>query len=298
MQKIVECVPNFSEGRREEIIKAIVDEIESIQGVEIWDSTLDKDHNRTVVTFVGTPEQVEEAAIRSALKAAELIDMREHKGEHPRVGAAAVIPFVPLKGVSVGECVEIANRVAETLSKELSMPTYLYGEAATRPEMKNLATVQTVQYEGMFEKIKEKGYEPNFGPREMHPKFGASIVGARQILIAFNVNLGTDDISIARSIAREIRESNHGLKNVKAMGVRLKEKNIVQVSMDLVDYKKTPIYKPYELIKVEAKRYGVPVVGSELIGLVPTDALINAADYYLKLDRFNEEQLIEKRLHG
>lgn len=297
MEKIVECVPNFSEGRREEVINAIVDEITSVQGVEIWDCAPDKDHNRTVVTFVGTPEQVEEAAINSALKAAELIDMREHKGEHPRVGVTDVIPFVPLKGVDVEECVQIARTVAEILSNHLSMPTYLYGEAATRPEMKNLATVQTVQYEGMFEKIKDKSYGPDFGPRKMHPKFGASIVGARQILVAFNVNLGTDDISIAKNIAREVRESGNGLKNVKAMGVHLKEKNIVQVSMDMVDYKKTPLYKPYELIKAEAKRYGVSVVGSELIGLVPTDALINAANYYLRLDSFSEEQLIEKRLH-
>lgn len=297
MDKIVECVPNFSEGRREEVIKAIIDEIASVKGVEIWDWSPDKDHNRTVVTFVGTPEQVEEAAIKSAFKAAELIDMREHKGGHPRVGAIDVIPFVPLKGVTVEECVQIAWNVAEILSKMLSMPTYLYGDAATKPEMKNLATVQTVEYEGMFEKIKEKGYEPDFGPREMHPKYGASIVGARQILVAFNVNLGTDDISIARKIAKEIRESGNGLKNVKAMGVRLKEKNIVQVSMDMVDYQKTPLYKPYELIKAEAKRYGVSVVGSELIGLVPTDALINAASYYLRLNEFSEEQLIEKRLY-
>ncbi len=297
MEKVVECVPNFSEGRRKDVIDAIIDEISSAQGIQVWDCLPDRDHNRTVVTFVGSPEQVKEAAIKSALKATQLIDMRGHKGEHPRVGAIDVIPFVPLKGVSIEECVEIAQDVARILSEKLSMPTFLYGEAAMKQEMKNLATVQAIQYEGMFEKIKEEGFEPSFGPRKMHRKYGASIVGVRQILVAFNVNLGTDDISIAKNIAKEVRESSGGLKNVKAMGVRLKEKNIVQVSMDVVDYKKTPLYKPYELIKAEARRYGISVVGSELIGLVPTDALINAADYYLKLYDFSEEQLIEKQLY-
>ncbi len=297
MDKVIECVPNFSEGQDKNIIDSILSEIRSVKGVQIWDCVSDKDHNRTVVTFVGSPKQVKKAAIKSALKATQLIDMRNHKGEHPRVGAVDVIPFVPLTGVSVEECAEIAKEVAEFLSEKLSMPTFLYGEAAMKPEMKNLATIQTIQYEGMFEKIKNEGFEPSFGPMEMHPKFGASIVGARQILVAFNVNLGTSDISIARNIAKEVRESGGGLKNVKAMGVGLKEKDIVQVSMDIVDYESTQIYKPYELIKIEAKRYGISVVGSELIGLVPTNAIIDAADYYLKLHNFSEEQLIEKRLY-
>lgn len=297
MGKIIECVPNFSEGKRKDVIDAIINEITAVEGVELWDYRPDKDHNRTVVTFVGGPEAVKEAAINSALKAAELIDMRNHKGEHPRVGATDVIPFVPLKNVSVEECVEIAEEVAERLSLELDMPTYLYGDAAIKPERRNLATIQTVQYENMLEKIKEKWYEPDFGPSKMHEKYGATIVGARMLLVAFNVNLATNDIKIARKIAASIRESNDGLKNVKSMGVRVKEKNLVQVSMDMVNYKKTPLYKPYELIKIEAARYGTYVVSSELIGLVPTDALINAADHYLRLDSFSENQLIEKRLH-
>lgn len=297
MDKVIECVPNFSDGRRAEVIEAIIKEITSVSGVKLWDYSSDKDHNRTVVTFVGGPNQVKEAAIKSALKAAELIDMRNHKGEHPRVGAADVIPFVPLKGTDIEECAKIAREVAQTLSEKLSMPIFLYGDAAIKPDRKNLATIQKIQYEGLLEKIKEEDMKPDFGPREMHPKYGASIVGARMILVAFNVNLGTCDISIAKKIAKSVRESSGGLKNIKAMGVRLKERNIVQVSMDMVNYIKTPLYKPFELIKAEARRYGVPVVGSELIGLVPTDALINAADYYLKLEDFSCDQLIERRLH-
>lgn len=297
MEKIVECVPNFSEGKCKDVIDAIINEIRSIEGVTLWDYSTDEDHNRTVVTFVGDPEAVKKAAINSAVKAAELIDMSEHKGEHPRVGAADVIPFVPLQGVSVEECVEIAREVAERLAEILSMPTFLCGDAALRDDRIKLSTIQTVQYEGLLEKINEEKYKPDFGPSKMHEKYGATVVYVRMLLVAFNVNLATDDIQIAKRIAASVRESSGGLKNVKAMGVVLKEKQLVQVSMDMVNYIKTPLHKPYELIKMEAKRNGTYVVGSELIGMVPRDALVDAAKHYLRLDSFDNDQIIEKRLH-
>lgn len=298
MKKVIECVPNFSEGKDQKNIQKILDEINSVEGITIWDCLSDSNHNRTVITFVGNPLAVKTAAINSAIIASELIDMSKHKGEHPRIGAIDVIPFVPLVGSDIEECILIAQEVAEELSNRLNIPTYLYGDATTRYELKNLGYVQNIQYEGMFDKIKEEGYEPDFGPGEMNRKTGGSIIGARSILVAFNVNLGTNDIKIARSIAKTIRESGGGLKNVKAMGVELIDQNIVQVSMDMVNYKETPLYQSYELIKIEAARHGVPIVGSELIGLVPTDALVESAMYYFKLHDFSEKQLIENRLNN
>lgn len=295
MAQIVECIPNFSEGRRLEVIEAIVKEVRAVPGVVLLDYSSDKDHNRTVVTFIGEPEAAKEAAFAACKKAAELIDMDEHTGEHPRMGATDVIPFVPVKDITMEECVTIAENLAQRISEELGVPTYLYEQAAKRPERKNLANVRKGQYEGLKELINTPEREPDFGPKKL-PKAGATAVGARMPLIAFNVNLGTGDLQVAKNIAKLVRGSSGGLVNVKAMGVMLEERNIAQVSMNMVNYIDTSLYRVFELIKAEAKRYGVNVIGSEIVGLVPMDALIDAAEYYLQIENFSRDQVLEKRI--
>ncbi|MBT9161842.1 MAG: Glutamate formimidoyltransferase [Dehalococcoidia bacterium] len=297
MAKIIECVPNFSEGRSKEVVESIVDEIRRIEGIKLLDCSMDEDHNRSVVTFIGAPREVQRAAISAAIKAAELIDMERHTGEHPRLGATDVIPFIPISESSIEECVEIAREVAREIAQRLSIPTFLYEAAATSPERKNLANIRKGQYEGMKTRIKEEGWEPDFGPREVHPKSGATVVGARMPLIAFNVNLGTPDINIAKKIAEVVREAGGGLKNVMAMGVMLKEKNIAQVSMNMINYRQTSLYRSYEMVKMEAKKYGVAVIASEIVGLTPVDALIDVAEYYLQLEGFSREQILESHLY-
>lgn len=294
--KLVECIPNFSEGRRKEVIDAILDEIKSVEGVKLLDMEMDADHNRSVVTFIGEPEAVKEAAFRATKKAAELIDMDQHKGEHPRMGATDVIPFVPISDVKMEECVEIAREVGERIGRELGIPVYLYEEAATRPDRVNLADVRRGQYEGIKEEIgKNPDRKPDFGPERMG-KAGATAVGARMPLVAFNVYLGTDDIKIAKKIAKAVRHSSGGLRFVKAMGFEIKERGLVQVSMNLTNYKKTPIYRVFEMIKSEASRYGVNVVEGEIVGLVPEDALLDAAKFYLRLNNFKKMQVLEKKM--
>lgn len=295
LAQIVECIPNFSEGRRLEVIEAIVKEVRAVPGVVLLDYSSDKDHNRTVVTFIGEPEAAKEAAFAACKKAAELIDMDEHTGEHPRMGATDVIPFVPVKDITMEECVTIAENLAQRISEELGVPTYLYEQAAKRPERKNLANVRKGQYEGLKELINTPEREPDFGPKKL-PKAGATAVGARMPLIAFNVNLGTGDLQVAKNIAKLVRGSSGGLVNVKAMGVMLEERNIAQVSMNMVNYIDTSLYRVFELIKAEAKRYGVNVIGSEIVGLVPMDALIDAAEYYLQIENFSRDQVLEKRI--
>lgn len=297
MGKIIECVPNFSEGKDKGIIGEILKEIESVEGIDVWNVSTNESHNRTVVTFVGTPDKVKKASINSALKAAELIDMRKHKGEHPRIGAADVIPFIPLVGATLEECIELANEVAKILAEGLNVPAYLYAEAAKRPELRDISYIQNIQFEGLSEKIKEEKYAPDYGTSEVNPKTGGVIVGARNILVAFNVNLGTTNLDIADRIAKEISEKSDGLMHVRAMGVNLKEENAVQVSMNIIDYNKTPLYKPFELIKIEAKRWGVPVIGSYLTGLVPVDALVESCAYYLSLNEFSRNNIIENKLY-
>jgi len=296
MPKLVECIPNFSEGRNKEVVERIVDEVRRVEGVKLLDYSSDKDHNRSVVTFVGTPEAVKEAAFNACKKASELIDMRVHKGEHPRVGATDVIPFVPISEVTMQDCVEIAREVGKRIGEELNIPVYLYEEAATSPHRQNLADIRKGQYEGFFEKIKKPEWKPDFGPSEVNEKSGVTVVGARFPLVAFNVNLGTNDINIANNIAKVVRHIGGGLRYVKAIGVELKERNIVQVSMNLVNYEKTAIYRAFELVKVEAKRYGVPVIGSEIIGLVPLKALMDCAEYYLQIENFSLDQILEKKI--
>lgn len=294
--KIVECIPNFSEGRRSEVIEAIVAEVRNSEGVKLLDYAPDADHNRTVVTFVGSPEAVLEAAFRLTARATELIDMEQHQGGHPRLGATDVIPFVPIAGVKMKDCVELAHRLGRRIAEELKIPVYLYEQAATRPERKNLAVIRKGEYEGFKQKINDPEWAPDYGEAKLHPTAGAVVVGARPPLVAFNVNLGTNNLKIAKRIARLVRESSGGLVNVKAMGVRLEERDIVQVSMNMTNYQKTALYRSYEMIKMEAKRYGVPVIGSEIIGLVPMEALIDVAGYYLQLEDFSMEQVLEYRL--
>lgn len=296
MAGIVECVPNFSEGRNKEVIETIVEEARKIKGVKLLDYSSDEDHNRTVVTIVGDPENIKEAAFNLAKRASELIDMTVHKGGHPRMGATDVMPFIPVSDVTMAECVDIAKEVGRRIGSELGIPVYLYEDAASADYRKNLADVRKGQYEGFFEKIKQPEWKPDFGPSEMNAKSGATAVGARVPLVAFNVNLGTSNIEIADKIAKTVRFLGGGLRFVKAMGVRLEERNIVQVSMNLVNYEKTAVYRAYEMVKMEAQRYGVPVVGTEVIGLLPMKALIDCAEYYLQIEDFSTEQILEKRI--
>lgn len=294
--KLIECVPNFSEGRDKEKIEAIVDEVRRVKGVKLLDYSSDADHNRTVVTFVGEVEGVIEAAFNMTKKASELIDMRSHTGGHPRMGAMDVVPFIPVKDVTMEECVEVAKRVGKRIGEELNIPVYLYEDAATKAERKNLADVRKGQYEGFFEKIKKPEWTPDFGPAEMNEKSGCTAVGARVPLVAFNVNLNTPNIEIADKIAKTVRFIGGGLRFVKAMGVKLEDRNITQVSMNLVNYEKTAIYRAFEMVKMEARRYGVEVVGSEIVGLVPMKALVESLEYYLQLENFSIEQVLEHRI--
>ena len=297
MKKLVECVPNFSEGKRKEVIEAIINEVKKRKDVEILDYSSDPDHNRTDITFVGEPEAVKKAALALATKCVELIDMNKHKGEHPRMGAIDVVPFVPISGVTMEECVELAHSFAKEFSKKTNVPCFMYEEAATKLERKNLADVRRGEFEGLKEEIgKNPEKTPDYGPNRIHPTAGATAVGARFFLIAFNVNLGTSDINIAKNIAKAVRHSSGGYRYVKAMGFEIKERGIVQVSMNLVNYQKTPIFRVFETIKNEAARYGVPVIGSEIIGLVPMEALVDVADYFLRLENFSIDQVLEKRL--
>lgn len=296
MARIIECIPNFSEGRDKEKIEKIIDTVRGVEGVKLLDYSSDADHNRTVVTLVGEPTAVENAIINMAEKVYGLIDMSVHHGGHPRMGALDVVPFVPISDVSMDECVEIANRVGKVIGERFSIPVYLYEKAASAPHRENLATVRKGQYEGFFEKIKEENWKPDYGPSEVNVKGGCVAISARQPLVAFNVNLGTDNLEIADKIAKTIRHLGGGLRFVKAMGVMLEERNIAQVSMNLVNYEKTAVYRAFEMVKMEAKRYGVPVVGSEVIGLLPMAALINSAEYYLQIENFSMDQILEKRV--
>lgn len=295
MRKLMECVPNFSEGRDEKIVELIIDEARKIEGVIILDYSSDKDHNRTVLTMIGSPEQVKEAAINTAKKAAELIDMSTHEGAHPRMGATDVVPFTPVSNVTIAECVEIAKEVGAELGS-WGIPVYLYEDAASTPARKNLADVRKGQYEGFFEKIKGEEWVPDFGPQEMNAKSGATAVGARVPLVAFNINLDTPNVEVADKIAKKVRHLGGGLRFVKAIGLKLEERNQTQVSMNLVNYEKSAVYQAFEMVKMEARRYGVNVVGSEVIGTVPMKALLDVAEYYLQVENFSIEQILEKRL--
>jgi glutamate formiminotransferase len=294
MKRIVECVPNFSEGRRKDIIVQIVGALASVEGVRVLDVQSDADHNRSVVTLVGDPEAVEEAAFQGIERAARLIDMDQHQGEHPRMGATDVVPFVPIAGVTMADCVEMARRLGERVGRELAIPVYLYEEAASRPERRNLADVRRGEYEGLKVEIETDPHRtPDFGPARVG-KAGATAIGARPPLVAFNVYLNTDDVAIAKAIARAVRHSSGGLRYVKALGLLVEGR--AQVSMNLTDHRQTPIHRVVEMIRREAARYGVTIVSSEVVGLLPNEALLDAARFYLQLDDFSSDQILENRL--
>ena len=293
-ERLVECVPNFSEGRRQEVIEEIVSTIKSVPQVWILDVESDPDHNRSVVTCVGEPEAALEAMYRAIAKAAELINLDEHRGEHPRIGATDVVPFVPLRGVKMEEAVELARRLGQRVGEELGIPVYLYEAAATRPDRENLANIRRGEYEGLKEAMKtDPDRAPDFGPRELGPA-GATVIGAREFLIAFNVYLNTDDVKIAKRIARAVRHSSGGLRYVKALGMLVGGQ--AQVSMNLTNFKKTPIFRVVELIRREAARYGCMITHTELVGLTPMKAMLDTAQWYLQLDGFDEAQVLERRL--
>lgn len=295
-EKLVECVPNVSEGRNKDSIGAMAAAIRSVPKVRLLDVQSDPDHHRTVFTFVGEPEGVAEAVLQLFAAALPRIDLRVHRGEHPRMGAVDVVPFVPVRGVSMEDCVALAKDVGREIWERFRVPVYLYGEAATRPERADLSEIRKGEFEGFFEKIKDPKWAPDFGEPMVHPTAGVTAVGAREFLIAFNVNLGTSDIRVAKEIAKAVRFSSGGLRYVKALGMELRERGIVQVSMNLTNFKKTPLPRVLELVRREAQRFGVSVVGTEIVGLIPEEALVQVAEYYLQLEGFSLSQILERRI--
>ncbi len=297
MRKIVECVPNVSEGRRKEVIDKILASVLSVPDIFLLDTEMNPDHNRAVITFIGEPESCLEAAFRLTKTAAELIDLNRHQGEHPRIGATDVVPFVPISGVTMEECVELARRLGKRIADELEIPVYLYEQAATRPERVDLANIRKGEFEGLRKEIKiDPNRAPDFGHPEVHPTAGATVVGARFPLIAYNINLNTTDLNIAKKIAQAIRFKDGGFRYVKALGFEIKEKNCVQVSINMTNYQQSPLYRVFEMVKREAERYGVMPKESEIVGLCPIDALLESAIYYLQLDSFRYDQILENRL--
>ena len=294
--RIMECVPNFSEGRDLGKIEKIIEPFRARQGVKLLDYSNDEDHNRLVVTVVGEPEALKAALLEAVGQAVALIDLNRHSGQHPRMGAVDVIPFIPIKGCAMDEAIALSKEVGEQIATLYQVPVFLYEKSATAPHRENLAAVRKGEFEGMAEKIKLAEWQPDFGPAERHPTAGTVAVGARMPLVAYNVNLGTADLNIASDIARKIRFIGGGLRYCKAMGVELKERGIVQVSINMTDYTRTALYRAFELVKIEARRYGVAVVGSEIIGLVPMEALIDTASFYLGLENFSMNQVLEARI--
>ena len=297
MKKIVECIPNFSEGRDAQKIALIASAISSVDGVAVLDRTMDADHNRAVITFAGAPDAVVEAAVRAAATAIELIDLNRHDGQHPRMGALDVLPFVPIKGVTMDECVDLARKAARRIADELNIPVYLYEKAATHPDRVDLANVRRGEFEALRDEIIfHPDRKPDFGPRQIHPTAGAMAIGARNPLIAYNINLSTEDLIIAKKIAKAVRGNSGGLQNVKAMGMQMKNRHQAQVSMNVVNYEATPLFRVFDLVKREAERYGVAITGSEIIGLVPQAAINACGEYYLQIGNFSEDLILENRL--
>ncbi|MGE5483565.1 MAG: glutamate formimidoyltransferase [Ignavibacteriales bacterium] len=294
-KRMVECVPNFSEGRDAGVIGRIVQAMSSVPGVNVLDVAPDASHNRVVVTMLGEPEAVEEAAFRATAGAADLIDMNKHQGEHPRIGATDVIPFIPVSGVTMDECRGMARRLAERIAADLGIPTYLYAECATRPSRVRLPDIRKGEYEGLKSAISEPDRHPDFGPAKMHPTAGATVVGAREMLVAFNANLSTSNVEVAKAVARAVRESSGGLVSVQAKGVLLEDRNVAQVTMNLLNYRRTPLARVLELVKAEASRFGVTVIGTEIIGLLPLDALLDAAAWYLRAEGPLKEHILDFR---
>src|SRR5579859_578438 len=297
MKRLIECVPNFSEGRDPAKVDAIASAMSSVSGVYILDREMDADHNRCVITLAGEPDAVAEAALRGVGKAMEVIDLTKHTGAHPRVGATDVVPFIPIEGVTIEDCVALARRTGNEIWARYRIPLFFYEVAAMRPDRVNLENVRRGQFEGLREELKRNhDRQPDVGEPKLHPTAGVTVVGARKFLIAYNVNLNTSDVGIANKIAKAIRFSSGGLRYVKSMGVELKARNLAQVSINLTDFEQTPMHRVYEMVKREAARYGVMPVGSEIVGLIPKKAIEMAADFFLQLENFSPAQVFENRL--
>lgn len=292
MREIVECVPNFSTSDSK-VVDSVLNEVKKTANVFLLDHTFDDYYNRLVVSFVGDKKSVLEAALNAAFRAVELIDMRGHKGQHPRMGAVDVVPFVPIKNVAIEDCVELARKFGEALAEKCGVPVYLYGEAATTRDRKDLDWIREGEYEGLAEMIVKPERKPDFGPATPHPTAGATITGARKVIAGFNVSLGTADMSIAKKIAKALHAKKGGFSSVKAMAALIPEKNITQIGMSVSDFEKTPLYRVFELLKVECARYNVPIVGSEFCGMAPLRAVIDVASYYLKIDNLTEDRVLE-----
>lgn len=292
----MECVPNFSEGRDLQKIDKIVAPFRGKQGVKLLDYSNDEDHNRLVVTVVGEPEPLRDAVLEAIGVAVELIDLNHHQGQHPRMGAVDVVPFIPIRNVTMEEAVALSKEVGKEVAKRYNLPVFLYEKSASAPHRENLAAARKGEFEGMAEKIKQPEWHPDFGLAERHPTAGTVAIGARMPLVAYNINLNTPSLEIAHDIAKKIRFIGGGLRYCKAMGVELKDRGITQVSINMTDYTRTALYRAFELVRVEARRYGVSIVGSEIIGLVPMEALIDTASYYLGLENFSMEQVLEARM--
>jgi glutamate formiminotransferase len=293
---IIESIPNVSEGRRPEVVDALVAAVSGTPGVRLLDRSSDASHNRSVLTLVGDAPSLKAATLALVEAAVNAIDLRTHKGEHPRVGAVDVVPFVPIEGVTMADCVALAKEVGAEVASRFGVPVYLYEEASDDPLRKNLEDIRRGEFEGLRAKMASSVWTPDFGPAAPHPSAGATVIGARMPLIAYNINLATDRLDVARKIAAAIRHSSGGLRYVKAMGVKLEDRNLAQVSMNLTNYEKTPVFRVFELVKREAARYGVSVLESEIVGLIPAAALVSSAEFYLQLERFGENQILENKL--
>lgn len=296
MAKIVECVPNFSEGRNLEVVEKIAGAFRAKEGVKLLDYSADKDHNRMVVTAAGEPEAMRRAVVEAIGIAVANIDLTKHEGQHPRMGAVDVVPFIPIKEMTMEEAVELSKEVAREVAEKYALPVYLYEKTAATPTRENLATIRKGEFEGLVEKMKKPEWKPDMGPAERHATAGAVVIGARMPLVAYNVNLNTNNLAIADKIAKTVRHIGGGLRFCKAMGVELTDRGIVQVSMNLTDYTKTAIYRAHEMVRMEAARWGVTVAGGEIIGLVPMQALVDTAEYYLGLENFSIKQVLENQL--
>jgi glutamate formiminotransferase / 5-formyltetrahydrofolate cyclo-ligase len=295
---LIECVPNVSEGRRREVVDRMAAAIGSVDGARLLDYSSDASHNRSVFTLAGDAASLERAIGALYERAVADIDLRTHHGEHPRLGAVDVVPFVPIEGVSMADCVSLAKKIGASIADRFKIPVYLYEEAASSPARRNLEDIRRGEFEGLAAKMTTEGWAPDFGPAAPHPSAGASVIGARMPLIAYNINLATDRLDVAKKIAAAIRYSSGGFRYVKAMGIKLDDRGIVQVSMNLTNYEKTPIFRVFEVVKREAARYGVSVLESEIVGLVPAAALTDTAEYYLQLGAFSREQVLENKLRG
>ncbi len=295
---IIECIPNISEGRRRDVVERVVASIRNVPGVRLLDASSDASHNRSVLTLAGAAAPLKEAVLAMYEQALAAIDLRSHQGEHPRLGAVDVVPFVPIEGVTMADCVQLAKETAAAVADRYGVPVFLYEEAATRPARRNLEDIRRGEFEGLAAKMAAAEWTPDFGPSTPHPTAGASVIGARMPLIAYNINLATDRLDVAKKIAAAIRFSSGGFRFVKAMGIRLEGRGVVQVSMNLTNVEKTPVFRVFEAVRREAARYGVAVLESEIVGLVPSAALVQAAAFYLQLEGFKDDQVLETRLRS